>query len=142
MAKKFNLKNLNLGGILSKNIGGAGGAYAAIKANKISALATMLPWKRGLIKMGVGVLVPILYDQLAGKGKKDDLLKSGIEGLGVGMFSIGGIEVGSKFDTSLPVIAGTDPVMGNVLFDESYTNSVSGTGRTMGGVDRASVVNM
>jgi len=142
MAKKFNIKKLDIKGIAVNTVGNFGGGYAAIKANKIQKIKDMQPWVRGLIKLSIGALLPPVLTPYV----KDKTLQSGLEGFGAGMRTIGGLEIASKFDTSIPAIEGGSDVMGNVMFDEEYTRSgVSGSDDVLGGTQRTNsgtVINM
>jgi hypothetical protein len=124
---KFSIKKLDLKTTAVRAAGVSGGAYAAIKANKIEAIKSMEPWKRGLIKIAAGALISAVAPQVV----KDKTMQTGLAGLGDGIVAIGAIEAGSKFDTSLPVLAGND-VMGAINFDESYNSPLSGTSDVLG----------
>ncbi len=137
---KFNIKKLNLPGLAISTLGNVGGGYAAIKANKIAKIKEMVPWKRGLIKLGVGAVVKAFAPQYV----KDKNILGGVEGFGEGLCTIGGLEIASKFDTSIPAIEGNGDVLGQVYFDERYTSPMSGTD-VMGATDQGSggvVVNL
>lgn len=133
---KFNIKKLDLKTTAVRAVGVSGGAYAAIKANKIGAIAKLQPWIRGLIKVGSGALISAVAPQLV----KQKTMAAGLAGVGDGIIAIGAIECASKFDTSLPAISGGD-VMGQIYFDESYTRPMTGTD-VMGATDGSTVINM
>lgn len=116
--KKINIKAAGL-----KVAGTGAGAYAAIKLNKIGFIGNLSPLMKGLAKIAVGALLPVLTKQKPG---------SIVEHAGNGMIAIGALEAASKFDTSISVAGlGELPSLGQVYYDEAYTAGV-GASATLG----------
>lgn len=141
------MKKIDIKGIAIKAASVGAGGYAAVKVNKVEALAKMKPAMRGALKMAIGALLPTLM-----KGKKMDMLA----GVGDGFIAIGAVECAAAFDDTMPSLLDAETTqklaaaeaasggavkgiptlgsVGQVIYDEDYSNLTNvGAVPTMGG---------
>ncbi|MEO5681453.1 MAG: hypothetical protein ABIQ88_02365 [Chitinophagaceae bacterium] len=120
------MKKIDIKGIALK-VGGIGaGAYAAVKIDKIAFVGNLSPMVRGIGKVALGALLPVIAKQKPG---------SILEHVGNGLISIGALQLASKFDTSISIAGlGELPSLGQVYYDEAYTAGV-GASSTLGSDD-------
>lgn len=126
------MKKIDVKGIAIKTAGIGAGAYAAVKLNKIEFVKKQKPALRGAIKIALGAFLPTFL----AKGKKAAIIGN----VGDGMIAGGAIELATAFDKDLAADLATDavtgiPTMGQVVFDESYTNGLGSANDVMGATD-------
>jgi len=140
------LKNIDVQGIVIRSACVGGGAYASVKLNRVAFIQKQKPALRGAFKIALGAFAPSLLKHISKAGGKLKGKENIFEHIGDGIIAGGSIELAGAFDKGIATdltnlttssVAGLDTMgaVGEVVFDEHYTNGVGATNDVMGATD-------